>query len=90
MAFGFVGVYAIYSGPRGTSDNVLLVALGAAVVPGCSGCEREKKEPTIVYVDDGGARALRRPFDMRHRDSGIPRFHPRVSASSDASEAVME
>ena len=34
MAFGFVGVYAIYSGPRGTSDNVLLVALMVSVWAG--------------------------------------------------------
>ena len=63
----------------------------AAAISGCSSCER-KEEPNVVIVDDGGpqSRALKRPFDIRHRDSGIPRFHPRPASSSDASDAVME
>jgi hypothetical protein len=71
--------------------NVLFVA-AAAAVPGCSRSCEAKKEPTVVIVDDGGPqpRALKRPFDLRRPDSGVPLFRPRPLASADASDAVIE
>jgi hypothetical protein len=57
--------------------------LTTTAVAGCRGCE-SKQEPTVVIVDDGGPqqRALKRPFDLRRHDAGVPLFRPRADASS--------
>jgi hypothetical protein len=55
-----------------------------AALPACSSCER-KSEPTVVVVDDGGARprAHRRPFDRYRRDGGVPTLYlPHSDAAS--------
>jgi hypothetical protein len=62
----------------------LLLVAGAAAAAGCSRSCESKKEPTVVIVDDGGPqqRALKRPFDLRRHDAGVPLFRPRADASS--------